>query len=811
MLPWEFRHSPTPKRRPHAVRRLMAVTGSKRSANPPLEGSPFAILLMVLGAVVIGGSLWLAGAHDAADVAWAAAVVLALIPLGISVVRDLLHRETGVDLIALLAMAGSLILGQYLAGAMVGLMLSGGQALERYASSRARRELSALLARAPRVVHRYERGELTSPDIADVKEGDLLLVKPGEVVPVDGLITSAAAVLDESALTGESRPAERLTADRVRSGVVNAGAPFDMRALTTAEESTYAGIVRLVREAQSSKAPFVRLADRYALWFLPLTLGVAALAWAVSGSPVRALAVLVVATPCPLILAAPVAIVAGISRAASRGVIVKGGGALETLARARTLVFDKTGTLTAGSPRVASVETFGAISADELLRLAASLDQVSLHVFASGIVAAAQKKHLDLEFPTEVREHGGKGIEGAVGHHHVALGQARWVSAGRTLPDAAAGLRRRIALDGAMAVFVAVDGRISGALVIEDPVRIDTPYALRTLRLAGITRIVLLSGDRDDVASAVGGAVGADVVLSEHTPEQKVQAVVDERARAVTVMVGDGVNDAPALAAADVGIAMGARGATASSEAADAVIVVDRLDRVAEAVLIARRARHIAVQSVLAGMALSGFGMVLATFGVLPPVAGAFFQEAIDVAVILNALRALGGGELRKPEPGEVEMGERFNREHDELRPLVERVRTLADQLESISGRDLRKKLGDLDHELTSRLLPHEKAEGEQVYPFVERRLGGDGATGTMSRTHIEIERLVAALVRVAAELPAGGATQADLRELRRLLYGLHAILRLHFAQEEESFFSLFSSEDVDAYRRTTVPAQAGR
>jgi heavy metal translocating P-type ATPase len=656
MLRWALRHRPTPSRQLQSASLPIVPSRPTRPEAPPLEGSPLAILLAVLGAVVIGVTLWLAGAHSAADVTWAAAVTLALIPLGVSVTRDLLHRETGVDLIALLAMAGSLVLGQYLAGAVVGLMLSGGQALERYASSRARRELSALLARAPRVVHRYDGGVLTSRDIADVKQGDRLLVKPGEVVPVDGLITSMAALLDEAALTGESRPAERLKGDRVRSGVVNAGAPFDMRALTTAEASTYAGIIRLVRGAQASKAPFVRLADRYALWFLPLTLGVAAVAWAISGNPVRALAVLVVATPCPLILAAPVAIVAGISRAAHRGVIVKGGGALETLARAKTLVFDKTGTLTSGSAKVASIEVFGTIEADELLGLAASLDQVSLHVFANGIVTAARKRGLDLEFPTNVREHGGKGIEGAVGLRHVAIGQARWLSAGRPLPDAAADLRRRIALDGAMAVFVSVDGAMAGALVMEDPVRAETPRALRTLRLAGITRIVLLSGDRPDVANAVGRALGVDVVLSEHSPEQKVQAVLNERARDVTVMVGDGVNDAPALAAADVGIAMGARGATASSEAADAVIVVDRLDRVAEALLIARRARDIAVQSVLAGMALSVFGMALATIGVLPPVAGAFFQEAVDVAVILNALRAIGGGGHIEPEAEEMEV-----------------------------------------------------------------------------------------------------------------------------------------------------------
>jgi len=610
------------------------------------DGNSVYILLSVLATVAAGGALWLAGWRDLGDAAWALAVLLALVPLTISVARDLLHRETGVDLIALLAMGGSLALRQYLAGAVVGLMLSGGQALERYASTRARRELSALLSRAPRVVHRYENGQLTSPDITDVKRGDLLLVKPGEIVPVDGVVAKESAILDQSAITGESLPVEKHRGDRVPSGVVNAGPPFDMHALTTAEQSTYAGIVRLVREAQVSKARFVRLADRYALVFLPVTLAVAAIAWAISGDPVRALAVLVVATPCPLILAAPVAIVAGISRAASRGVIVKGGGALETLARAQTLMFDKTGTLTAGTPSVAGVEALADIDPEAVLRLAASLDQVSPHVFASGIVKAARTRGLTIEFPREVREHAGRGIEGLVGGRHVAVGQARWLGRDKPMPEAVAALRRRIGMEGVSSVYVALDGRIAGALIMDDPIRPDTPDALRRLREVGISRIVVLSGDRDEVAQSVGRALGADSVLSEQTPAQKVQAVLNERNRAVTVMVGDGVNDAPALAAADVGVAMGARGATASSEAADAVIVLDRLDRVADAIVIARRARSIAVQSVVAGMALSGAGMLLATVGVLPPVAGALFQEAIDVAVVLNALRALGGGGL---------------------------------------------------------------------------------------------------------------------------------------------------------------------
>jgi heavy metal translocating P-type ATPase len=626
---------------PAAIPRTRATTAVE--AEPRLEGSSAKILLAVAAPLVLGFLAWLAGMRGLADAVWAVAIVVALVPLTINVARDLIHRKTGVDLIALLAMAGALALGQFLAGAVIGVMLAGGEALERYAGGRARRELAALLSRAPQVVHRYEDSVLTTRDVASVHAGDLLLIKPGEVVPVDGAVTSAIAVLDESALTGESMPVEHAVGDSLRSGALNIGSPFDLRATSTADASTYAGIIRLVREAQAGKAPFVRLADRYALWFLPITLLVAGFAWFVSGDPVRALAVLVVATPCPLILAAPIAIVAGISRAAHRGVIVKGGGALETLARARTLVFDKTGTLTSGVPRVASVERFRAEPADEILRLAASLDQVSPHVFADGIVAAAAQRCLKLDFPSDVHEYHGLGIEGAVGTRRVALGQLRWLVDGRQLPGAVEELRRRLAPVGTAAVYVAVDGAISGAIVMEDPVRTETPEALRVLRAAGISRIVLLSGDRQDVAQTVGKALGVDTVLYEHSPEQKIEAVGRERRHAVTVMVGDGVNDAPALAAADVGIAMGARGATASSEAADAVIVVDRLDRVGEALLIARRTRSIAVQSVVAGMALSIAGMILATLGALPPIAGAFFQEAIDVAVILNALRALSG------------------------------------------------------------------------------------------------------------------------------------------------------------------------
>src|SRR6185312_12498742 len=598
---------------------------------------------VALGGLIAGGLAWLAGAAGLAAILWGITTAVVLAPLAFIVASGLWHKKLGVDLIALLAMAGSLALGQFLAGAVIALMLSGGQALEAFAGARARRDLTALLKRAPREVHRYENGQLTSPPIDDVHPGDLLLVKPGEVVPVDGLVEDEPAVLDESALTGESRPVERSPGEPVRNGTVNAASPFKLRAVATAAGSTYAGIVRLVAEAETSKAPFVRLADRFSLVFLPLTLGLAALAWAVSGDPVRALAVLVVATPCPLILAAPIAILAGVSRSARRGVIVKGGRALEALARARVLLLDKTGTITMGVPTVSSVETFGEETAGEILRLAASLDQVSQHVLAAAVVRAAHERALPLSLPAGVTEQPGAGVRGEVEGRRVALGKLSFVQAGGGLPAGVQQVRRRTALDGSSNIFVAIDGEVAGALILHDPVRPDSPRALRVLRRGGIERVVLVTGDHLEVAETVGAAIGADVVLAERSPEEKVAAVLAERAHGPVLMVGDGINDAPALAAADVGVAMGARGATASAEAADVVLTVDRLDRLGEALVIARRSRAIAVQSVVAGMALSLAAMLFAGAGHLSPVAGALLQEGIDVAVIANALRALRG------------------------------------------------------------------------------------------------------------------------------------------------------------------------
>jgi heavy metal translocating P-type ATPase len=777
------------------------------------------LVAVTLTGILAGAVAWLLGSAGTAEALWALTTAAMLVPLVWTVISDLRRGEMGVDVIALLAMVGSLILRQNLAGAVIALMLSGGLALEAFAGARARRELSALLARAPRVVHRYEDGLLTSPPIEEVRPGDLLLVKPGEIVPVDGRVdgdnAAGTAILDESALTGESRPVERPPGDEARSGTLNAGGPFNLRAVTTAAESTYAGIVRMVREAEASKAPFVRLADRYAVIFLPLTLAVAGGAWALSGDPVRALAVLVVATPCPLILAAPVALIAGVSRAAKRGILIKGGRALEALARARILLLDKTGTITTGMPEVSDVEVLGDDPESEVLRLAASLDQMSPHVMASALVRAARARNLRLSFPAAVEEKLGQGIRGRVDGREVSLGKLEWVLPGLGgaggIPNAIRRVRRRTALEGSSSVFVSLDGAMAGALILHDPVRPDSPITLRNLRASGIERVVLVTGDHPEVAEMVGAGIGADLVLAERSPEEKVAAVLAERATGPTLMVGDGVNDAPALAAADAGVAMGARGASASSEAADVVLTVDRLDRLGEAMRIARRARGIALQSVLFGMGLSLAGMLAAAAGYLPPVAGALLQEGIDVVVILNALRALGGGRRKRSDDGGEALSRQYRDEHRLLLPEVDRLRQVADRLEDLSPAAARRELQEVRTFLEEKLVPHEQQEDASVYPLVAQRIGGHDPTAAMSRAHLEIAHLVRLYGRLLDELPdrfsaregpVGPLTADDLRDLRRVLYGLHAILRLHFAQEEEQYLPLLDGDAGGAQRR---------
>ncbi|MFC4907088.1 heavy metal translocating P-type ATPase [Actinomadura gamaensis] len=857
-----------------------------------------ALLAAALGGLAAGGAARWLGAPEAGDAAWTAVTLLALVPAAWWVVDGLRHRRIGSDLIAVLALAGTLAVGEYLAGAVIGVMVTGGRVLERRAGRRARRDLGALLSLAPRVAHREDGGTVTTVDVAEVRPGDRLQVRAGEIVPVDGRVEAGPAVLDESTLTGEPLPVERRTGEEARGGTVNAGGPFPLRATTDAATSTYAGIVRLARDAAAESAPFVRLADRYAALFLPATLALAGVAWAAAGTPVRAVAVLVVATPCPLILAAPIAYVSGLSRCARRGVVVKGGGALERLARARVLLFDKTGTVTTGRPELVdvAVRDGGDADADALLGAAASLDQVSPHVLATAIVRGARERGLPLRLPTGVVEQPGRGVRGRVGDRTVAVGKADWAAAPTTdaaspatsaaFPEAdaaspagstaspadgaafpagstaspaggaafpaggaaspaggaafsapgavrdggaagdgdaggrdgdgaggeggawAARVRARAAARGAITVFVGLDGRLAGTLLLRDRIRPDAARTFRMLRHAGIDRTVMVTGDREAVALPVADLVGADEVRADQSPAGKVAAVRAESGRAATVMVGDGVNDAPALAAAGVGVALGARGVTASSEAADVVVTVDRLERLAETLAIARRTQRIARQSVLAGMGLSMAAMGVAAFGLLTPAVGAVVQEAIDLAAILGALRALGPGRDRWPRlrGDDAELVRRLDQEHRALWPRIERLPALADALTGPDP-DVRRSAGTELAGFLRDLAEHERRDERLLYPAVAAALGGTDPTGAMSRAHTEIADLSRRIGLLRAELDEDPDRPGVRDELRRAIEDLRAVLRLHFAQEEENYFVLADAPDQPG--ATSGPADA--
>lgn len=750
-----------------------------------------ALVVLTVGALACGGIAWLAGWRPVADSCWIAGTLVAVVPALWWVLAGLRQGRVGVDVIAVLSLVGTLLVGEYLAGALIAVMLAGGRALEAAAERRATHDLRALLEHAPRFARRRTGSEVSVIPLDEVAVDDLLAVGPGEVVPVDGRITDAVAVLDESVLTGEPLQVERAAGEPVRSGVVNAGNAFELRATATAEDSTYAGIVRLAEQAGAENAPIVRLADRYAAWFLPVALAIAAMAWLASGSAVRAVAVLVVATPCPLLLAAPVAIVSGLSRASRHGVVIRSGGALENLGHATTLVMDKTGTLTMGRPVVVEILTSPGHDATEILRLAASVDQMSPHVLAEAVVTEGLTRGLQLSLPAEVAEEPGRGVTATISGHRVQVGKLLDDSVETGWARAAV---NRASLDSAAIVWVSVDAEPIGAVLLRDPLRRRAPRTIRRLRAAGLNRLVMLTGDRPEPAREVATVLGLDEIYAEQSPADKVAAVRAERERAVTVMVGDGVNDAPALAAATVGVAMGARGATASSEAADIVLTTDRLDRLADAMDIAHWSRRIAVQSAVVGMTLSLLAMLVAALGWLPPAAGALLQEGIDIAVILNALRALKGNpdvELELPAATE-DMLRRFASEHDELRDTIALLRDAADHLAAGADPAALEALIRANAFLTERILPHEHAEETQLYPALARPLGSGEATATMSRTHAEIQRLsdrIGTHLRLAQA--SNGIQQNQVDDLLACLYGLYTLLRLHFLQEEENYFTL--------------------
>lgn len=752
------------------------------------------VLAIAAGSLLVGALLVWTGNPRFAHLLWVLGALPALAFVLYDVVRSLIRREAGIDVLAAIAIIGAIVLGEYLSAIAIAVMFASGQALESFAQARAGREMSALLARAPRSAYRMQGDALVCIDLDDVRIGDRLLVRAGDTVPVDGLVQSSSATLDESVLTGESVPVERRRGDTLRSGGVNAGAPFEMLAAETAQRSTFAGIARLVESARTSRAPASRLADRYALWLVPISLALAAIAWLASGSPVRALAVLVVATPCPLILAVPVALVSGMSNCARRGILIKGGAALEGLAQAKALFFDKTGTLTGGQARLVQIQADASVDKSQVLRTAACLDQVSAHITASAIVSAARERGLALSLPSDVSEEPGAGLAGMVEGVSVRVGTPGFVCRSLPVPDWSATFLATVGGEGGSAVYVARDGKVIGALHLADQIRVETSRALRMLRQVGIARMTMLTGDRRDVAAAIGAAVGVDEIRAELDPAGKLAALGEVPAGVTSIMVGDGVNDAPALAAAGVGVAMGARGAAASSEAADVVLLVDRLDRLAEAVHLAKASRRIAMQSVALGMGMSLIAMALAAAGYLAPVYGAALQEVIDVIAIANSLRALRVAPLRVSRrrlPAEQAL--RLRTEHEELLPLLDRLSSLADQVLAMPAEQAVAALRQLDQVLAQKLVPHEAADDASVYPMVAGLLGGDDPMASLSRTHREIFTLARRLHAIVQAL-APAAVSADgvaMREVQRILYGLDAILRLHFAQEEELYLAL--------------------
>jgi heavy metal translocating P-type ATPase len=621
----------------------------------PLPVVALALLLVSLG-------LWLAGQQTIASWILIAIIVMGGVPLLWETAQQLWRRELGVDLIAILAIGGSLALQEYFAGAIVVLMLSGGKALEAFALQRASKSLTALAERAPRSAHIWRDGELRDIPADEVEPGMRLVVKPGEMAPVDGVTLSGSSSVSEADLTGEPLPVRKEAGSFVLSGSLNLDNPLELRALKRSAESQYAQILRLVREARERKAPIHRLADRYGVWFTALALALAGGAWAVSGDSVIALAVLVVATPCPLILATPIAIMSGIDRAAHKGIIAKSGAAIEQLGEVDVAVFDKTGTLTLGMPEVVEIVLHADAEAprperdpDTLLALAAAVEQFSPHILARAVVDAARERHLPLAPPSEVEEIPGKGVRGRVAltgvgeaeagtatTYEVAIGNRTYFRhLGITLAPELLAEREQRTARGQIGSFIALDGRLAGMLVFADVPRPELAELTPQLKAAGIREVVLLSGDGQEVAERVGRLAGVDRVVAQALPEQKVEVVRDlERQRHRVLMVGDGINDAPALATARLGLAFGTQWLTAGSAAADAVLLSPNILQVAEAVRLGRRVMRVATEGIWIGMGLSIVAMIFAAFGFIPPAMGAILQEGIDVLVILNALRA---------------------------------------------------------------------------------------------------------------------------------------------------------------------------
>ncbi len=595
------------------------------------------IPLLTLSGLALGAFFHLTRNPSLDQKIWMITIIVGAGPLVFRLIKDVLRGHFGVDIIAITAIVTAFILGQYLAGAVIVLMLSGGEALEAYALKRARKELSSLISNAPSIAHIKTNSGLLDIPASKVNIGDLLIIKPGEAVPVDGIVTSGQSEVDESALTGEPVPKEKLVGSMLLSGSINKESPLEIKAVRPAHESKYEQIIKLIKEAEESRAPVVRLADRYSVWFTGITFIIAVTAWFVSHDPIRLLAVLVVATPCPLILATPIAIISGLAKSASRGIIIKNGAALENLAEVNAFIFDKTGTLTLGSPEVFKVNP----EEEKILQIAASLDQLSAHILARSLVAYSQKKQIPISYPQNFKEIFGEGVMGEIAGKKYFFGKLKFLqNNGVQVGGDIQKLHDQLQDQGTIAVYLGESNKLLGSVFFADKIRPEIQKVFKDFRTLGMEKIVMLTGDKQSVAENIGKQLGLTDIHAESLPEGKVNEVKDHQKQFGKVaMVGDGVNDAPALAVADVGIALGGHGSTATSDTSDIVITVDNLERVGEAYKIARQVMRIAKQGIFVGMTVSVLLMLVAANGKIMPVYGALLQEILDVVVILNALR----------------------------------------------------------------------------------------------------------------------------------------------------------------------------
>ncbi len=590
------------------------------------------IALLALAAILL--HLVFRYLSHAPRIAWQAPLVLALLagglPLVVRLMRKVFEQEFGSDHLAGISIVTSVLLGEYLVGVIVILMLSGGTALEQFASRRASSVLDALARRVPQVAHRRIGPHVSDVKLADIAVGDTLVVFPHEICPVDGVVVEGSGKMNEAYLTGEPFEIEKMPGSHVISGAINGDVPVDIRAEKLAIDSRFARIMRVMQDAEQRRSHIRRLADKLGAWYTPLALALAAMAWAFSGEAHRFLAVVVVATPCPLLIAIPVAVIGAISLSARRGIIIKNPAVLEQIDRCRTLIFDKTGTLTYGKPCLSEILCAPGFTENDVLRLTASLERYSKHPLSQAILQAAQKANLPVEIVSEISERPGDGLRGTVDHRNVWITSRSKVPGQNSfLPPVTSGLE----------CLIFIDGTYAATFRFHDTPRSDSRTFIRHLKPRhAVNRVLLVSGDRDHEVRRLAEQVGIGEVYSAKSPEEKVAITSAEAKKAPTLFLGDGINDAPAMQAATVGVAFGVQN-DVTSEAADAVIMETSLARVDELIHIARRMRSIALQSALGGMALSILGMLAAAFGFLPPIGGVVAQEVIDLAAVLNAVR----------------------------------------------------------------------------------------------------------------------------------------------------------------------------